>query len=321
MGLKLDLKDWKILSELDKNSRQPDSIIAKKVRLSKQVVNYRIKRLIDENIITGFSAQINISKLGYSAHKIYIQFRSIPKEKEEETWAYLKKHPKIVWIVTCSGQWNLIFGILSKNATELENTLNDFMNRYSQYILNRSISIFNTAILCHRKWLTNSKDDKVWIIGGNIEEVKLDLIDKTILEELSKNARTQLLDIAKKTKTSSTLIIQRIKKLSREGVILGFRLGINREKLGINYCKAFFYYENKTVQKENLLISYCRMLSEIVGISKSIGPWDLELEFEVKNYDEFHKLINEIKNKFSLINRFETVYIDKEYGIGFMPED
>ena len=42
--VELDLKDKKILFELDFDARQSYSEIAKKVRLSKQVVEYRIKK-------------------------------------------------------------------------------------------------------------------------------------------------------------------------------------------------------------------------------------------------------------------------------------
>ena len=48
MVITLDAKDRKILYELDINSRHSNSEIAKKVGLSKQVVGFRIKRLIQE---------------------------------------------------------------------------------------------------------------------------------------------------------------------------------------------------------------------------------------------------------------------------------
>ena len=44
MTLKIDLKDRKILYELDLNSRQSNSTLGKKVGLSKDIVNYRIKK-------------------------------------------------------------------------------------------------------------------------------------------------------------------------------------------------------------------------------------------------------------------------------------
>ena len=61
----LDLKDRKILYWLDINSRQSNAKIAKKTGLSKQVVGFRIKRLIKEHIIHSFYTVIDISKLGF----------------------------------------------------------------------------------------------------------------------------------------------------------------------------------------------------------------------------------------------------------------
>ena len=48
--LKLSIKDLKLLSELEKDSRTSLSGIAKKIGVSKEVVNYRFKRLKDEKI-------------------------------------------------------------------------------------------------------------------------------------------------------------------------------------------------------------------------------------------------------------------------------
>ena len=42
---KLGVKDMKILTELDKNARQSNNQIGKKVRLSKEVVKYRIDKM------------------------------------------------------------------------------------------------------------------------------------------------------------------------------------------------------------------------------------------------------------------------------------
>ena len=58
--INLDKKDFKILLELDKNARQTDSKIAKKIGLSKQVVNYRIKNLIKDELITKFYTLVNV---------------------------------------------------------------------------------------------------------------------------------------------------------------------------------------------------------------------------------------------------------------------
>lgn len=318
--IKLDIKNLKILNQLDINCRQSDNEIGKKVGLSKQVVNYRINRLKEQGIITAFYPHINIAKLGYGIHKIYLQFSALTKKQEDEMWNYLTNQQNIIWVISCSGEWDLIFAIVSKDIEEFNKILDNFMNKYSKNIKERAITVFNKATLHHRKWLINGEKDIRWPLWGKIKEERIDKKDKRILKELNKNARTSILEIAERRGISSSLVIQRIKKLKERGIIGGFRIDLNRKRLGINYCKSFITYRNKTTESENKLLKYCYSLKNILGVSQSIGPWDLELEFEVKNYDDFHKIMKEIKNKFSIVANFETIYIEKEYGLSFMPE-
>ncbi|MFC2134635.1 Lrp/AsnC family transcriptional regulator [Bacteroidota bacterium] len=321
MNLKLDKKDWKILDQLDINCRQSDAEIGKKVRLSKQVVNYRIKKLVDNNIITGFVPHFNTAKLGYGIHKIYIQLKSLRKEKEQEMWKYLTEHPNLIWIVSCSGKWNLIFAIAAKDVEHFDSILTKFMNKYSEFILNRAVTVFNKATLHHRKWLVNNRESLYWLLGGKVEEPIIDDIDWKILFILSNNAREPLIKIAQSVGISNSLTLQRIKKLQKKEIIGTFRISIDREKLRINYCKSFVYYQNKTSENEEQLLRYCRQLPQIFGVSQSIGSWDLELEFEVRDYDEFHKIMKEMKNKFPLVRSFDTVYIETEFGQTFLPRE
>ena len=52
--MKLDKKDFKLLYELDKNSRLSYSQLSKRVRLSQESVRYRISRLVKDRIINKF---------------------------------------------------------------------------------------------------------------------------------------------------------------------------------------------------------------------------------------------------------------------------
>ena len=65
----LDLKDRKILYELDINARRSDSEIAKKVGLGRDVVRYRIQRLQREGYINYFMTLLNTMKLGYDWYR------------------------------------------------------------------------------------------------------------------------------------------------------------------------------------------------------------------------------------------------------------
>ena len=114
--IKIDLKDQKIIYELALNSRQRISTIAKKVGLSPQLVEYRIKRLERLDVIQGYYTCVDISKIGYSAFKVYLKFQNLDEEKEREMIADLVQNPNITWLATCDGIWNLILVIWGKNV-------------------------------------------------------------------------------------------------------------------------------------------------------------------------------------------------------------
>ena len=73
-----------ILYQLELNARQPNSEIAKKVGLSKEVVNYRIKRLENERVIKSYYAIIDLSKLGYINFRVYLKLIDATPKKEKE---------------------------------------------------------------------------------------------------------------------------------------------------------------------------------------------------------------------------------------------
>ena len=62
-----------ILSELDMDARQPISAIAKKVGLSKEVVNYRIKQLEKKKVIREYYTVLNITKLGLIFCRLFMR--------------------------------------------------------------------------------------------------------------------------------------------------------------------------------------------------------------------------------------------------------
>ena len=57
---------WKILSELQRNGRISFKQLAEKVNLSPTAVIERVKRMEEEGIITGYRAEIDPRKVGYT---------------------------------------------------------------------------------------------------------------------------------------------------------------------------------------------------------------------------------------------------------------
>ena len=82
--VKIDVKDKKILYQLEWDSRQSFRSIGRKVGLSKDVVTSRVKKLEQMGIIRSYITFISPGRLGYTIIRFYFKFQYISPEKKQE---------------------------------------------------------------------------------------------------------------------------------------------------------------------------------------------------------------------------------------------
>ena len=243
---KIDLKDRKILYELDLNARQTDKGIAKKVGLSREAVRYRIEKLVNLGYINYFMTLLNTMKLGFEWYRTFFKLQNVSLEKESEIIEWLKKHAS--WVTKVEGKWDLNTGIFCKTVYEYRDLINEFLIKYSAYIERYEVAIVTRMWHYHRDFLINKKinTSKAEVMGfakaEDYSSEKIDEMDYKILSVLLKNARMKTIDIARKLNTTEIVVRHRIKKLKKNGVILGFRSFLNINKLGYIYFKPEYVY-------------------------------------------------------------------------------
>ncbi len=323
MAIKLDLKDRRILYELDCNSRQPNSEIAKKVGLSKQVVGFRIKRLIEEKIISSFYSVIDISKLGFTIHKNFLRLQNLDREKEKELINFLVNHPNVVWVASCDGKFDLTFGTWAKDMAFLEKTIAELNKKFREYIAERQIATIIRGDYFIRDYLINKKEPSAYrqsFFGAIPSPVRMDENDWKILSALGKNSRTTAVEITKEVKLSADAIAERIKKLEKSGVIRHYNIVPNESKYPYLHYKVLIGFRNVSEDRELSLREYCRINPNIVYIVKSLGPWEFEIDLEVETAEQFREIMMDIKTKFSdILKDYSALNIYQVHKYNFCP--
>lgn len=312
---KLDLKDRKILYELDANARQSCSQIAKKVGLSTEVVNYRIKKLEEENIITQYQLIANLSALGILQFKICLSLEHITSEKLKNVIERLKKNKSVKWIISCEGNWDLVLSLEANSVNEIDKLKNEVLGLFQGNIGKKSISILVEASTYTREYLLDKREStKERIIMKSYEKRELDKTDFEILKQLSENARMPIIEIAKNLKLSERVVNYRIKQMLKNKIIFGFKIALNYEKLGIKFYKLFIDIESSEEKSADLVMKYLDSNKNIIHQVKVLGNWDLEPEFEFKSEEEFRETLKNLKDKFpDLIKRVDVITISQEH--------
>jgi Lrp/AsnC family transcriptional regulator, regulator for asnA, asnC and gidA len=283
----IDLKDRKILYELDLDARQSLIHIGKKVGLKKDVVSYRIKRMQDEGIITNFWTAVNTFKLGYHVFRLYIKFQYLNNEIKNNLVDHFVNY-KNAWVVA-SVMGNIDFDavIWINDIYEFynfwKNTLDKFEDYFARYAFSIYIESFDykkSYLLPDNKDLSNRELYRTSCAG---DHVKIDELDYQLLNEIVMNARIPLIDLAKKINCSSQTIQYRLKNLINLRVIDAFRVNIDITKLGLQSYKVDFYLKDH--KKRNTIIDYLKTKPYFIILNVSIGWSDIEPEFVFKNIE------------------------------------
>ena len=139
----------------------------------------------------------------------------------------------------------------------------------------------------------------------------MDTHDSKILRLLSQNARMTGADIARKVNLSLPAVTERLRKLTRDGMIDKYTIRLNREKMSLNLM-AFIHVwidHTKNVNAKDQIIT----LSEVLECHHMAGDCDLLLKVLVKDTAALEELlVNKIKTIRS-ISRTSTTIILSSY--------
>lgn len=314
--MNLDKKDRLILYELDRNSRQSDNEIAKKIRLNKNTVKFRIHRLKKLGIIKNFTTIINPSKINCSVFKIYLRLKNLRPKTKSSIINYLVPKRNVFWISQYEGGWDLIIATLAKTPYEFYEFYNEITSRFGKHISKKETTSQIEVPFFDRGYLLGEESKLKWVWGGNICKKKCGVADMKILKILAKDSKTPSTKIAEEIKSTPRKVIYRIKKMIRSGIILGFSINLNQELIGREYYKVMLYLMNYDPKEEEKLISFCKKTGKVIHFIKTLGPWDIELEIETKNHRELTRVLLDLKRDFShYIKRYDShLIIDEEKG-------
>jgi Lrp/AsnC family transcriptional regulator, leucine-responsive regulatory protein len=320
MAEKLDLKDRRILYELDEDSSQSFAQIGKTVGLPKTVVHHRFNSLKKRGILKNTYAIVRFAKLGFTQYKLYFKFHSVDVEKEKEIIRYLANWKGIVWAASCRGKWDVAVTVIARDVVEFEKLLRDFVNEFGEFISDKNVLIVRYSPIYSRNYLLPEKKKQEFLYLEGIEHLEIDETDRKILQILAENSRISILDLAEKLKTTRDVVAYRIKKLEKSGIIMGYRALIDLDKIGFGLYKIILRLDNFSEEAERGLVSFCQSSPNVVQYLRLVGSWDVEVEVEIQGEKELYSLIDEMRKRFGrFVKDFDVLHIVEEYKLNSFP--
>jgi len=313
---KLDVLDRKILVQLDINSRRSTAQIAKKLKTSKNVVNYRINRLRKLGVIQGYYTVIDTMRLGYYNFRIYIKLRETSPKERNEIVSDLVMNKSAWWVAQVSSPWDVAIILLAKTLHDAQKTTNVILEKHKNKIHEYLFVPYVELKHFPKTYLAKVEERPSFTLGSE-DVIEVSKQEIRILKELSQNARIGTVELAKKIKTTPMVIRYAIKKLIKNKIILGFRVLLDYDKINYEY---YWVHLNVSSNKSEISL-FLQSMSNTAYFDETIGGWDIDFALHISKEDKIDNWLNKINEKFgSSITEHVYIKVTKNEKVSYMPQ-
>lgn len=134
----------------------------------------------------------------------------------------------------------------------------------------------------------------LFFYGGSICKMcKIDEVDKRLIELLQDNARTPLKLLASKVFLSAPAVSSRIEKLEKNGIINGYNICVDNQKLGY-HITAFVSLELPASRKDEFY-EFIRTCSNVLECNCVTGSYSMLLKVAFHSTQELDGFVDELQ--------------------------
>ena len=140
---------------------------------------------------------------------------------------------------------------------------------------------------------------------SNAGNLLLDGIDKKILRQLMTDARTPILEIARKIGISGAAIHQRLRKLEKSGLLTGSKFIVNPKVLGYTTMAYIGIFLDKAMSNPRA-VKELEKIPEVLECHYTTGNWSILIKVLCRDNEHLMQVLNKNIQQIEGISRTET---------------
>lgn len=150
--------------------------------------------------------------------------------------------------------------------------------------------------------------------------IKLDRIDRRILEELQSDARLSSADLAERVSLSTSPIWRRVKRLEQEGLISGYHARLDPHKLGYRVT-AFVQVslDKKDAESVKAFEEAVQRIPQVLACHRISGRYDHQLMVVAEDLETYGVFAGAYINGLPSVKEVYTSFVMKEVKVASNP--
>jgi len=279
------------------HNREPITKIAKACKLTREQVDYKMKKYLSSGLIRGFFTFFDYRKFGYN----YLAGLLLKFERPSSGSKFMKKLQESKNCMSYGksvGKYDLFVNIIFRDEKEasdyLSELISDKEDPISDYLLIRTY----LSELYPLKFFKHKDRENYTFTSDYTKKRKFDSKDTAIMQALSQNARARLVDISRKANISMELAHYKIKRLQEDKVILGSRIQFDMAKFDYYFAVLLLNLRNFSKANQEKIQNYSRNAEFITSFNLMLTKPNCLINVFYKEGSELRKTIDEIRELF-----------------------
>ncbi|HIH20404.1 TPA: Lrp/AsnC family transcriptional regulator [Candidatus Micrarchaeota archaeon] len=310
--VKIDDSDKKLLSLLELNGRESFKNLARRLGVSQGTAKYRLKRLEETGVISGYLVVPDVSAIGYSYFKLFANFSSPSSAAQKQFTEWVKARKTVAWFSRLDGPYSIGISFLAKNSSDAQKELDELFEKWGDHLSNRKIVVnLKGAYLVPRLFGSSEKTQAVGYASTHSDTpIKLDEPAKALLYQLTLNPRAPTTELARLSHLTSDTALLRMKWLREKGILQGIVVRVDSRKIGQFHYKVLLSLRNNKPSKRNEIFDFLTETPRVTYVIQTMGDWEIEFDVEVESPEHFRKFMDSMRSKFGRdIEEYTPLYV------------
>lgn len=289
----MDLADKKIIACLSSDASQSHKSIGKKIRLSKEVVRYRVNKLEESGIIKTLPI-VDFPLLNFTKIEIYLLLPDTSVIDVNKLKAQIRNPKSIACLTFSLGTYNMCISIRLHPKDTIYPLIHEIEKQASNKVLKTEIVYITEETYFMNKFATSVPEPpEVYTIPAKTIELDQDYLD---LIQLLYTKKT-LMEIAKASNISLNTVIKRLKFLKEKRIIRKFSVTLDFDKIDLEGYRILVKHNNQA-HLGRKITEYLGHVNEIDHISTMFGRYSLEFDYYTADHFKFIDFISQLQATF-----------------------
>ncbi|PIT84552.1 hypothetical protein COU37_02620 [Candidatus Micrarchaeota archaeon CG10_big_fil_rev_8_21_14_0_10_45_29] len=323
LNVHLDKLDLQLLYWMDINCRVSLTSLAKKLHTSPAKLRYRLGQLVKGGVIENFITLINYGLYGFRAYSLYYKLKEIDDKELEALISKITKLPDVTDLLLTYGAFDMQIVLLDKSIDEMAEAVWKIRETLEEYVIEETMGIrLKGQLFTRQMFLEEIGDGKVTkpriVFEIRRKSEGPDEIDDKILYTISQNANWPVWRIAKEVKAGGPTVYSRIKRLEKNGIIVGYTTKMTPNLRGFHLYRVFMKLHYISKERKEEIIAYLNQHHLVYRSSLIFGDFDLQYDARLADGSALRSLLHEIYKQFSdAIIRQDWVRVHKTLKFGY----